>query len=286
MGTWGTGIGSNDTYADVYGEFFDLYDDGLDVAAISSKLIRNNRETVNDSDDANNFWFALAKCQWEVKSLEPQLFERICTIVESGADLEIWRRLDATEGNIRKREKVINDFLEKLRSEKPKARRRRKKIIRQPVFEKGDCLTFRLENGNYGGAVVLESTPCTGFGLNLIAATRINQPALPTTEDFAEAEVLVINYSTWRDESSIGWNYNLDFNKDQSLFEVVGRLDVGQSFDPVDTRQTRFGYRGGWKVWIIDVTDNQFASEKIKLRPKKKVLVKDFMKNEEAHPVR
>ena len=31
MGTWGTGISSNDTFADIYDEFFDLYNDGLSV---------------------------------------------------------------------------------------------------------------------------------------------------------------------------------------------------------------------------------------------------------------
>ena len=55
MGAWGTGISSNDTYADVFGEFFELYDDGLPVSEISAKLISSSRETIADPDDANNF---------------------------------------------------------------------------------------------------------------------------------------------------------------------------------------------------------------------------------------
>lgn len=70
MGAWGTAISSNDTYADIYGEFFDLYNDGLDVTEISKKLIADNQETINDKDDCNNFWFALAKAQWECKQLD------------------------------------------------------------------------------------------------------------------------------------------------------------------------------------------------------------------------
>lgn len=31
MGTWGTAVSSNDTYSDIYNEFFALYDDGIDV---------------------------------------------------------------------------------------------------------------------------------------------------------------------------------------------------------------------------------------------------------------
>ena len=48
---------------------FDLYDDGLDVAEISEKLITTNQEIINDIYDSNNFWFALAKAQWQCKQL-------------------------------------------------------------------------------------------------------------------------------------------------------------------------------------------------------------------------
>ena len=37
MGTWGRGISSNDTYADIYDEFFELYDDGLSVKEITER---------------------------------------------------------------------------------------------------------------------------------------------------------------------------------------------------------------------------------------------------------
>ena len=64
MGTWGTAISSNDTYADIYGSFFDLYNDGLEVAEITKKIIANNQDTISDFGDSNNLWFALAKAQW------------------------------------------------------------------------------------------------------------------------------------------------------------------------------------------------------------------------------
>jgi hypothetical protein len=51
MGAWGTAISSNDTYADIFDEFFELYNDGLEVVEISKRLIQNNQETINDPDD-------------------------------------------------------------------------------------------------------------------------------------------------------------------------------------------------------------------------------------------
>src|SRR5689334_18779357 len=85
MGTWGTGLSSNDTYADIYDSFFELYNDGLNVDEISKKLIKENQEIIDDQDDANNFWFALAKAQWECKDLNREILEKVRHIIESGS---------------------------------------------------------------------------------------------------------------------------------------------------------------------------------------------------------
>ena len=116
------------------------------MAEISKKLIAANQETINDKDDCNNFWFALAKAQWECKQLDKDIFDRVKKIVEAGADLEVWRQLDADEKDIKKRKVVLDKFLADLQTERPKAKSRKKKIIRHPLFDKGDCLTFKLEN--------------------------------------------------------------------------------------------------------------------------------------------
>ncbi len=278
MGAWGTAISSNDTYADIYGEFFDLYDDGLDISEISAKLVEQNQETINDPDDASNFWFALAKAQWECKQLDPAILDRVEQIIVSGSDIAAWRRLDSSEKDLRKRESALKVFLEKLRSEKPKPRARKKKIIRQPIFEKGDCLAFRLEDGNYGGCVILEAVAMVGFGLNLVATTGINQSTPPSVSDCREAEVLTVRYPYTGDEAAIGWNYSTDFKKDEGLFAVIGKIDISKQFDPNDY-SFGFGYRGGWKIWIIDVASKQFTLELIQAKSKKLVRIKDFMAN-------
>src|SRR5690606_9910284 len=129
MGAWGTAISSNDTYVDIYGEFFNLYNDGLDVAEISKKLIADNQEIINDKDDCNNFWFALAKAQWECKQLDKEIFNLVKKVVETGADIEVWRQLDADEKDIKKRKIVLDKFLADLQTERPKAKSRKKNII-------------------------------------------------------------------------------------------------------------------------------------------------------------
>ena len=124
MGSWGTGISSNDTFEDIKDEFFELYNEGLQPNEITQKLINSNREIVNDKEDANNFWFALSLCQWECKALEPELLERITKIIKSGTDIELWKELGAEKTELTKRQKALEKFLEKLNSEKKSERPR------------------------------------------------------------------------------------------------------------------------------------------------------------------
>lgn len=275
MGTWGTGISSNDSYADVHGEFFELYNGGVEVGEASVKLIEQNQETISDPDDANNFWFALARAQWDCGQLDPGILRRVSLIIESGADVDVWRRLDAAEKDIQKRAKVLAAFLIKLKSENAKPRRRKKKALKQPPFEKGTCVAFKLNNGNYGGAVVIEAVAMEGFGMNLVASTRLNQETLPSEDDFLSAEVLLLNFVTYQDEPMINWKYSIRFRKDKDLFINVGRIKVSTTYDPKDS--TKFSYGGLWSS-IPEVASLQFESEKTNRRPRKILKITKLMK--------
>lgn len=275
MGAWGTAISSNDTYADIYGTFFDLYNDGLEVEEISKKLIADNHETINDKDDSNNFWFALAKAQWECKQLDKDIFYRVKKIVETGADLEVWRQLDADEKDIKKRKAVLEKFLTDLQTERPKVKSRKKKIIRQPVFDKGDGLTFKLENGNYGGAVILEALKDSEYGHNLIATTRINQPNIPTKKDFENAEVLVMNYASWDNKPVVQWYLPTRHKQTAHLIEKVDTIEVQIDYD---INNSMNGFVADFDIWVIQVADQQFKSEETKPRSSTKQTIKELTK--------
>lgn len=275
MGAWGTAISSNDTYADIYNEFFDLYNDGIDVAEISKKLIADNQETINDKDDCNNFWFALAKAQWECKQLDKDIFDQVKRVVETGADLEVWRHLDADEKDIKTRKVVLDKFLADIQTERPKAKSRKKKIIRQPVFVKGDCLTFKLENGNYGGAVVLEAIKDSEYGHNLIATTRINQPNKPTKKEFENTEVLVMNYASWDNKPVIQWYLPTRHKLAAHLIEKVDTIDVQIDYD---IEKSMNGFVADFDIWVIQVADQQFKSEETKPRSIIKQTIRELTK--------
>lgn len=275
MGAWGTAISSNDTYADIYDEFFDLYNDGQFVEDISRKLIADNKETINEPDDSNNFWFALAKAQWECKQLDAEILERVKEIIQKGSGLEVWRRLDAEERDIKKRKVSLDKFLVVLQTEKPKAKSRKNKVIKQPPFKKGECLTFKLANGNYGGAVVLEAMKDTEYGHTLIATTRINQPSRPTKTDFETAEVLIANYANWDDNFNIKWYMPIRHKLTEHLIEKVDTIEVQINYH---INKSMNGIVADFDVWVIKVADKQFESEKTKQRPTTKQTIKELTK--------
>lgn len=275
MGTWGTAISSNDTYADIYSEFFDLYNEGLNVSEITKKLITKSKEIIDDESDSNNFWFTIAKAQWECKQLDKDVFIRVQKIIETGVDIEIWKQLGASEKDLKKRQLVLDKFLNDLKVEKTKAKSRKKKVIRQPVYQKGDCITFKLENGNYGGAVVLEAIRDTEFGDNLIATTRINQEAKPTKNDFESAEILIANFANWDDKPNIRWYMPLRHNQAAHLFEKVETIDIQIEHDP---NKSMFGKMADLDIWIINEANQQFKSELTKPRPIAKQTIKELTK--------
>ena len=235
MGTWGTGISSNDTYADIYEQFIDLYNEGLAVPEITKRLINENQETINLPEDATNFWFALANGQWECKALDNDILSKVDNIIKTGEDLRVWKELDASPLDLKAREKVLIKFLAKLQTEKDNPRKRKRKVLRDSIFQKGDCLTFRLDNDNFGGAFVLTSEKQTEYGMNLIAITTINQKDKPTIDDFKKASVLFVKeqfgLKGYQDREMISWCYAQFYKRKTVDFEVVGQISVEKTYD-------------------------------------------------------
>ncbi|WP_316756297.1 hypothetical protein [Pedobacter aquatilis] len=262
MGTWGTSIKSNDTSSDIYADFFDLYNEGEKPDVIAKKLIDENKELIKNPEDSNNFWFTLAMALWETKALDSETFNRVKEIIQTEKDLQTWRELHADETEIKKRKDVLEKFLVKICSEKDKPKARKKRRTKEPIFEKGTCLTFKLPSANYGGAVVLEADKQTGFGYNLIVTTKINKSESPTIKDFENAKVLVVNFGNWENQLNITWYLPHRFNKEYSdLFETVGKIQVDKNYIP-NGSEIRACFSGRWQLIIEPVTD-QLEYEKV-----------------------
>lgn len=124
MGTWNTKINGNDTFQDIYQNFFDLYNQGQNPADISKQIQTDFAEMFNDYDDKNNSLFGLALAQWETKSLDQKVYKQVKEIIEKDNDLNIWKGLGADEKTIEKRKKELYKFLTQISTEREKPKRR------------------------------------------------------------------------------------------------------------------------------------------------------------------
>lgn len=144
MGTWNIKINGNDTFQDIYQNFFDLYNQGQNPIDVSNQIQDDFAEMFTDYDDKNNSLFGLALAQWETKSLTPDLFNQVREIIETGNDLEVWKELGADNKTIEKRKKELDKFLIQISTEREKPKRR----VR-PKFEykANDLLTILAPDG-------------------------------------------------------------------------------------------------------------------------------------------
>lgn len=69
MGTWGTGLYSDDLAMDVRDYYREQLSLGKPEEKITQELIEQNRTFILDDEVASVFWFALADTQWNLGRL-------------------------------------------------------------------------------------------------------------------------------------------------------------------------------------------------------------------------
>jgi hypothetical protein len=56
-----------------------------------------------------------------------------------------------------RREKIVREFLDKIRTPNPKPKKRKVEKRHPPVYQSGDCLAVELSDGTFGAAIVLDT---------------------------------------------------------------------------------------------------------------------------------
>ena len=198
MGTWNNKINGNDTFQDIYQNFFDLYNQGQNPVDISKQIQEDFTEMFNDYDDRNNSLFGLALAQWETKSLNPTILKQVKEIIETENDLEVWKGLGADEKTLQKRKRELEIFLNQISTERPKRRIRpkfefeminlvdavapdnlKKFDVNEEYTNKQYVHTSGLMMWGQGGGSVLYFT---GQGKNILA-TWLDSKTLEVTHD-------------------------------------------------------------------------------------------------------
>lgn len=275
-------VGEDDFSADVYCAFFDYYNENLSFDDIRCRVEEEFREEKDSLEDGHLFWLALAKAQWQAGRLDEDVLKKVQHIIESGLDRRAWKELGAMEEDLVFRGKELESFYQQIKTKNPKPKKRKRKVLRDSIFETGDCLVFRMSNGNYGAAVVLASERQTELGLNIIAATRINQEDKPSLDEIKSAELLIKSFGSWGGKEEVAGYFAQDYARDKDEFERIGKIDLpslhgGGIYEFKDMEGSPPSYVGAWRT-IIDMTERQLDHETKNPRPKEKAKVERYFK--------
>ncbi|MCJ7824680.1 MAG: hypothetical protein MUP44_07265 [Anaerolineales bacterium] len=144
MGTWGTGLYSDDTACDVRNDYRDILGDGISEPEATKRIIAQWKRELSDSDIAPVFWLALADVQWRLGRLQESVKKEALTIIENGSDLARWH----TDKKLEKKRKIVLMRLgEKLNKAQPEEKKVKKRYINSTDWNLGDVYSFKLQSG-------------------------------------------------------------------------------------------------------------------------------------------
>ncbi len=146
MGTWGTGIFSDDIACDVRDDYRDYVANGLSGPEATNKLLTEYKDCLNDQDEMSVFWIALALTQSKCGRLEDRVKNKAFEIIDSGIDLKKW---EASPKLIKQRIAILNKVRGQLGSPQRLPVKLKKRFINQSPFEIGDAFSYKLSSGNH-----------------------------------------------------------------------------------------------------------------------------------------
>ena len=148
MGTWGTGINSNDTAADVINTCREVYsflspeDANKKIMEVFSEILSYDQ----DDDELANFWYALANWQWEHGVLTEKNKLTVLNMLKTNRGMDLWLE-EGNKSDIKKRKEVLNKLYLKLISPMPLTALP-KAILKKPKHKIGDIIIFQTVDLN------------------------------------------------------------------------------------------------------------------------------------------
>ncbi len=147
MGTWGTGLYQDDTTCDIKEDYLDLLKVGMSKEEALKKIIEYNEDRLRYEDERDLFWMALADTQWKYGRLDEKVKKRAIEAIESGRDLEIWKKDNPKL--YKKRKIVLEKLKEKLNTEQLQEKKITKMTFERPNWKVGDVILYQLLNEDF-----------------------------------------------------------------------------------------------------------------------------------------
>jgi len=144
MGTWGTGLYSNDFAADLRGTIRAVLRLPFDADRLADIVINTEPAAAQDSDDEDHttFWLVLADQLVRHGITSQQATAKALEIVDSGRDLDVQAQLGQSAAGLEKRRRVLAELRERIVRPPSKVPR---KVLRRPqpfVMDVGDAMIY------------------------------------------------------------------------------------------------------------------------------------------------
>lgn len=153
MGCWGMGITQTDEYCEIYERFMEEYDEGKPIVDIKQDILEEYLEEFDENNGVlHDVYFALGKAEWMCGGISKDVFEKITHIINTGANIEFYRELEATESDLKVRQKNLEKFLSTISTPRAKVKKRKiptEKYVRVekpklPQFKRGDVFAYKV----------------------------------------------------------------------------------------------------------------------------------------------
>lgn len=253
MGVWGMGVAQSDEFCDIYERFMEQYDEGGEPSAIGQSLLQEYIDEFGPDDGIlHDVYFAIAKAQWMCCAPDETVLAKVREIIESGANIEFYRELEADERDLKQRQKNLLKFLDQLQfpREKPRKRRPPKPETPMPDWQAGDVLYYKdAKNGVYHAAAVIDTRKDPDF--------RRLMRLILLAEDFSGAPPIE---SLWNCHVAKGVSVMAEDLPAKSARRIIGRLPLPAGDIPPEV--TTFLYYNPIAMLNLVTGIFQFADKK------------------------
>jgi hypothetical protein len=188
MGAWGPGIFQNDTTADIWTTFKQLYNKGLtskEVRLILEEEYKHQRYKEYYSE----IWTGVAYGQWMYGDIEKYTLKKL----ENATQLK-WLTLWADDKKLlQKRIKAITQFIEKIQTPRPEPVGRKKETEKPLIYKKGDVIALKFDAIHHlAGLVVNRDDNPNSLGYTIIL-TDLFFTEKPTEKEILNANILYLD---------------------------------------------------------------------------------------------
>jgi hypothetical protein len=142
MGTWASGLFSDDLACDIRDEYRDYIANGKSDIDATETLLQNYK-SLSDKDEAPIFWLALAATQWSLGRLEQRVLNEALSIIETGTDLKRWEQNPKA---YKKRKAILQKLRERLKSPQPARKKVKKQFKDFCDWQIGELISYRLKS--------------------------------------------------------------------------------------------------------------------------------------------